>query len=254
MIIGYPLMLAAAVASWAFATPQDITVVRGSRHDIGLTAIASSGEVFIAARELLVDITFQGGTSGKGKLHVVFDASTKCFLQSIFWVSNGKYPVHSWFENIAQTGRFVVSDDRLVLITLQNRLAPFIAILESSPEKATDLDDAEVRSVRWYRDHLSVLEARTYTLESFGYFAARVAIGIPNGFFDSDLSTDPRGYLPVKFVDVARINDTQWTVTLESTENPSNHRRLQVPIYKRPDNNSRGRSARWMRSFPSGAK
>ncbi|MCZ2152034.1 MAG: hypothetical protein LC126_30185 [Bryobacterales bacterium] len=254
MIIAKYAIFTAALAAYALAAPAGIAVVPGGRRDIGLTAMTSSGEGYLAARETRVDIAFPDGRSGRGTLYVVFEPSTKCFLQTIFWAQKAEYPSDSWFNSIARTGGFIVSHDRLVLVTLKDPRFPYISILESSPEEADNLDDAESRSVRWYRDHLSALEARKYTPESFGYVVEKVAIWVPSGFFESDLNMDARGHVPLKFLNIARVNDSEWTVTLESTENPRNHRRLQVPIYKRPDTNSPGKPNKWIGSFPPVAR
>lgn len=246
MICAIHLIIAALVGgAGTLAAPPGISVVTGSRHDIGLTVVTSLGEGYLAGREFLIDIHFPNGDIGKGKLYIMFEPSTGCFLQYLDWAAKEEYPKDSWFRSIAESGRFVISDNRLVLIEIKTQIPPHISVLESSTEKADNIDGAESRSLGWYRDHLLALRERSYKAETFGYLAEIVPILMPNGFYGNWIMSQAP-YVPLRLIDIVRVSGTRWNLTLENSVSPGINRRAQLPLSTRREIQSQGKPSRWI--------
>jgi hypothetical protein len=206
------LMAAALVASTMAATPG-VRPVTSSRNTRALTAVNDSGQTYLAAREMQVDLDFPSGKSGKGKLFLLFEPSTGLFLHTYGWERN-EYPAIAWIDDIETHSLVGVSADRLVIV---NTLG-----IRESTEKAASLDDAEAKSLKWMNEHLLDVEARlpgnvrvaSLQLDSSGF---------PKGFF-REYNVMPG--LPLKLVDMVRQGNG-WDLTLESTEH---HRRVKLLI------------------------
>jgi hypothetical protein len=203
---------------------QGLSSLAASRTDRPLTGTNALGATYLASREVLVDLSFQRGGAGKGKLFLLFDPSTGFFFHNLSWELTAP-PRHSWID--PSQFRYGVSPERLLLLRF---IRNAITITEST-EKAASMEDAEAKAIRWYRDRLSQVEARTMKREDLGFLHQDLSIGrsgFPPGFFVTVM--DPRPGLPLKLIDFVRRSDTHWEVTLENTDN---RRRAKTHLVRR---------------------
>ena len=225
--IKWMLMIVALAVSIMAAAPG-VRPVTASRNNRTLTAVTESGQTYLAARELGVDLDFPAGQSGKGQLYILFEPSTGFFLQIFGWERND-YP-RTWIAQQEARSRVGVTADRLVIVTFSDGAG----IIEST-EKASNLDDAEAKSLKWIGDHLAQIETRT---DRELYRATYRPLGrsdFPKGFLRPGLQhgsiemIDPLPGLRVRLVDMV-YKGGGWELTLESTET---QRKAKVFVFRR---------------------
>jgi len=145
----------------------------------------------------------------------VFEPTSGFFFHLFAWEPNN-YPAANWIRDIesART-RILVSPERLILVTCASS---YVGI-EETTEKATSLDDAESKSLKWFNDNLSKVENRTYkgryTYGTFTFGSSE----FPKGYFGPEFY-EVSG-LPLKLIDVTRAKvagaEEHIVLTVEST-------------------------------------
>jgi hypothetical protein len=193
----------------------------------------TSGPTYVAAREVRVDLDFFDGKSGKGVLSVLFQPSTGLYLHALAWEPDG-YPKYDFVGHLEEGCRVGVDRDRLFIAAFANGV-----VVNHSIEKATSIDDAEAKSLKWYADHLPQVEDRSYRGQTTNTVLALDRFESPKGFFQSEI--DSRPGLPVKLVDMAWNGDDAWVLTLENTEGSTAHPRANLVIFRSGGAWSRGR-------------
>jgi hypothetical protein len=189
-----------------------------------MTAITVSGPSYLAAREMQVDLEFPNGKFGKGRFFLLFEPVSGLYLHTLGWERDA-YPTYDFIGHVEAHGRVGIAGDRLFIAFFGDG----VGILDSV-EKAASIDDAEARSLKWYTDHLAQVEDRSYRgqLTSTNIPISRFAF--PKGFFHSE--HDSRPGLPVKLLDMAPGEKGAWVLTLESTDDPTDHPRAKILIHR----------------------
>jgi hypothetical protein len=196
------------------AAPHGISQVVGGRREYSATALASFGETYLGIRDILVDIMFPSGRSGKGRITVVFEPASRLWFQFFSWEQKD-YPAYVSADSLRAQRRFGVTSKNLIVIMLNGNA---IHVMESTL-LASSLDEAEARALKWHGERLAEIEAGANVPKSYGYVYEKLSFGrgsFPQDFFQSDY--DSRPYVPIKLVDIARQDDFNWLVTVESID------------------------------------
>jgi hypothetical protein len=133
---------AACSTLFGIATMAQVTPIATTRYSYTIPAETDSGDVFIAGRELLVNVDLPKWHSQRGLLFVRFDSSRGYFQWSIAPVPKSQQTVGtSRYDGTYR--RFYVAPDRLLFFCV---IYTTLDVKESR-EKATSIDDAEAQSL-----------------------------------------------------------------------------------------------------------
>lgn len=186
------------------AAMGQLSPIPTTRYDHAISAKADHGEIFIAAREMLVDVihTNPNWRSGKGALVILFDSSSGYFHWSLAPVPKNEQTANMT-RGYGTLARAYVAADRFVQFGFGY---PDLVIKESTA-KANNLDDAEAKALSEATRRLPV---------RLGYKSDdRVIINLvkllPQGF------AAPPGQPnlgPLKLLDVSHKGNT-WEVILQ---------------------------------------
>ena len=144
-----------AVSTVALAAAAGVRPVAGSRSTHSLSVAMVSGQRYLAAREMQIDLEFPDGKTGRGRLYLLFEPVSGLYLHNFAW-ERDSYPTYDFIGHVEAHGRVGTTDDRLFIAFFVDG----VGILDST-EKAASMDDAETRSLKWYADHLSQVEDRS---------------------------------------------------------------------------------------------
>jgi hypothetical protein len=119
-----------------------LTPIAGTRYDHAVSAKTDLGDIVIAARETLVDVTYTDGRPRKGALMVLFDPASGRYLWEF-----GPVPLTdktaSHMSGYGTTAHVYVAGDRLVHFAFGH---PYLMVHES-PAKGNGIDDAEAKAL-----------------------------------------------------------------------------------------------------------
>jgi hypothetical protein len=180
----------------------DLNPIPFTRGDHGISAITANGEVILAGREMLLDVTYPSGRAAKGDILVLFDKATGLFLWQYHALNPRESQTPQLAARLTDTSRVYVGNDRLVVFTC--RATP-LYVLESS-ERADSLDDAEAKSLQAAREQLKEIEGN-------GHGRAKpyeVSLPLPRDFFAPPFSAAPG---KATITEVSR-KDGKWELLL----------------------------------------
>jgi hypothetical protein len=229
-------LIAVTFSAVAIAAAPGVRVVGGSRSTRSLTAASVSGPTPLVARDMQVDLDLPSGKSGKGRLYILFEPLSGLYLHNFDWEPYF-YPTYPFIDLVEAHYKVGVTDDRLFYVGFLMGV-----VITESAQKASSLDDAEAKSLRWYGDHLPQVEERSYRGQTTITPLRIDRSDFPVGFFNSQLSSRPA---QVKVVDMVRAdgavpvlfgNETsRWVLTLESEEDAGPHPRAKVILRRAGD-------------------
>lgn len=196
-----------ATLSVLCANAQSISARAGTRFDRGVSTASSRGPITATVRSLDADVTYVNGKSALGYVAILYEPSSRAYL----WmyrevapakVATGERP-HLRHPNEFMRGwTAVISDQRIVLFSAD---AFGVSVLESPPEAATDLGDAERRAFLAARSQLRLLAV------GGGPIPIRPRIELPKEFSFPPFSPMPKS---MKLSSVTRVGTT-WELVLE---------------------------------------
>jgi hypothetical protein len=187
-----------------------------------MTVITVTGPRYLAAREMRVDVEFPDGKIEKGRLYLLFEPISGLYLHNFAW---GKDVSYDFIGHVEVDGRVGIDGDRLFIAFFGNG----DGILDST-EKAPNIDDAEASSLKWWADRLPQLEDRSIRGPGTSTNIPISRFAFPKGFFHSE--HDSRPGLPVRLLDMVPAEKGAWVLTLESTDDPTDHRRAKILIHR----------------------
>lgn len=225
------VLLICSCLSIVSAYAQGIKPVAGSKKEDSPLGYSTSGGRHISTRQMLADISFPPGVSpsvGRGRVSIIFDPSSGYYINFLEW-HRDKYPKQSpWIEDIvAGRTRVWVTPTHLLMVFAGGGT---ISVWEST-DKASSVDDAEDRSLRWHSERLSQVAARGYQPQ---WTAVSFRVGkseIPKGYLRSDFYSSPG--LPLKLSDMKMVNLLTGEERFEIIMETDMHRRIAVPLIRR---------------------
>lgn len=206
-LVSGTLITLTLAAVWA--APLGVRPVADSRITRDLPGTNDIGSVYLLGRELKVDLTFSSGKNGKGLLFIAFEPSTGLFFQGLRWEAND-YPRVSLINELPSQGRFLVTKDRLLLISVASNGV----MLHETTEKASTLEDAEARSLAWIDSHLADIDTGKSSGPVRSTYLRMSPAMFPKGFFPEG---DVRAAFSLNITDIAR-KDKGWEITVEAVD------------------------------------
>lgn len=200
-----------------YATAQPAGVHAETRQTYNATAITSSGETYLAMRDVQVDFQFPMPKQGKGALFILFEPRTGLYERTLDF-SLAEYPQIPPRNGLPAHMRVGVTAERMTVVAFTN---PGVFMLEST-ERAASLDEAEVKSLRWAGDHLAEILELRMPKSLLGRMFDDL---FPDDFF-SKRAWAALGRFPLKLITLTP-HDGRWDLVFESTEN---QKRIKVPI------------------------
>ena len=174
-----------------------------TKHDHALAAQADQGDLFVTAREMLVDISDPRWHSGKGALAILFDSSSGYYQWRLAPVAKNTQSA-DLTDGYGTLSRIHVSADRLVYFAFGY---PNLAVKESRT-KASNLDDAEAKALQEAKTRLPAVLAHKmddWVLTNLGKV-------LPYLFFVPMGSSAISG--PIKIIEIAHKANT-WELVLQ---------------------------------------
>jgi hypothetical protein len=133
---------------------SQVRLLPASTKNKTISARGHDGRTQLAARESRVELKFAPTREGKGSVVVIFDHSTGYYFSFIYWDKD--YANRSLLEGFTGEARVGVTDEKLVIFTLRSG----VLFAYESTDKASSIDDAEVKTLQWATEHIAETESR----------------------------------------------------------------------------------------------
>ncbi len=194
------VLLAAPVI--AAAQNSSIQPIASTRVNKAIDAYSNTGDVVLAAREMLVDLKMPSGRVGKGGFLILFDPTGGYYFWSLDW-DPSNHSMRSMIDNIRT--RPYVARDRLAIIYV----VLHSVVVQESTRKAATMDAAEAKSLEEAKAQLGDFETPTKVWATYRQISLIQAIG-------DDFLAPPMSSIfgPVTILNIVQ-QEGKWHITLE---------------------------------------
>jgi hypothetical protein len=180
-----------------------IEPVTSTGADLAFPAFTNTGGILLTGREMMVDITYPSGKSGKGDLVILFDSTSGYFFARLGRLA-GTDRALVLANDLRSSSRVYESSDGLILFTVRTPLL----FISDSQQKASSIDDAQTKALKQATDELGDLEAERFKGTTI---VLRDIPGLGGDFLAPKFSAV---YGPVKPISVSQ-SAAIWEITIQ---------------------------------------
>ena len=211
-----------SICAWAGVTPIPFGV-----SDRSISGRNQYGDVQIQTQELLLDLVYSSGMTGRGDLVVMFEQTTGQYLWHFVELRRGEFPTQSLADGYLKESKIFVASDRMVMFHAQTGSI----LIRESVTRAGSLRAAVAAASQELDMALGEIEKGS----SGSYFKKYVPVSLRllgNDF----LNPHRRAVLDsIKILDVMRLEENwQLTLQVESGANVALNSKYELLRVERP--------------------